>query len=158
MEQGDKPRFAVDSMLGSLAKWLRIMGYDALYFHRGEDADLERIALREGRLLLTKDQEIVKRGNCPSILIRSDRLSHQLREVIGELSLRWEGRTFTRCLICNLPLVPLEREKARDRVPPYVYQTQERFMTCPGCGRIYWPGTHWKMMTERLRKMVEGHL
>ena len=158
MDQRDKLRFAADSMLGTLAKWLRVMGYDALYFQRGEDVELERIALREGRTLLTRDGEIVKRGNCPSILIRSDQLPQQLREVIAELSLKWESKAFTRCLVCNLPLVQTEKEKVKNRVPPYVYHTQKRFMICPGCGRIYWPGTHWQRMTERLREIVGGGL
>lgn len=158
MDQRDKPRFAADSMLGTLAKWLRVMGYDALYFQRGEDVELERIALREGRTLLTRDGEIVKRGNCPSILIRSDQLPQQLREVIAKLRLKWESKAFTRCLVCNLPLVQTEKEKVKNRVPPYVYHTQKRFMICPGCGRIYWPGTHWQRMTERLREIVGGDL
>ncbi len=158
MGRKDKPKFAVDSMLGTLAKWLRVMGYDASYFQSGEDGDLERIALRGGRILLTRDREIVQRGNCPSILIRSDQLFQQLREVIEGLRLRWEGQAFTRCLVCNLPLVPIEKEKVKGLVPPWVYQNQGRFMTCAGCGRIYWPGTHWQRMAEKLREIGGGNL
>lgn len=153
MDHRGKPRFAVDAMLGTLAKWLRIMGYDTIYFRGGVDMELERIALRGKRLLLTKDQEMVQRGNCRSILIRSEQLPQQLREVIFGLKLEWKGQAFTRCLVCNLPLVTIQREKVKNIVPPYVYQNQERFMTCPGCGRIYWPGTHWQRMAERLRKI-----
>ena len=156
MGSRDKPKFVVDSMLGSLAKWLRVMGYDARYFRSGEDIVLERMALRGGRILLTRDQGIVQRGNCRSILIRSGQLFQQLREVIVKLGLQWEGQAFSRCLICNLPLVPIAKEKVRGLVPPWVYHNQERFMTCPGCGRIYWPGTHWQGMVEKLREVAGG--
>lgn len=157
MDQRDRPRFAVDSMLGTLAKWLRIMGYDTIYFQRGEDVALERIALRGRRILLTRDRGIVKRGNCRSILIRSDQLFQQLRQVIRELGLELRGEAFTRCVICNLPLTPMEREEAKAKVPSYVYQTQERFITCRGCGRVYWSGTHWKKMAERLKEIIGAH-
>ena len=141
-------------MLGRLAKWLRILGHDTAYYPSLSDSDLVRIARAEGRLVLTRDREMVKRRGINSLLIRSDDFREQIQQVVRDLSLPL--RPFTRCPACNEALKEVEKGAIRDRVPPYVFATQERFSLCPGCGKIYWRGTHWERMKERLKKLEEA--
>ncbi|HID95228.1 MAG TPA: hypothetical protein EYP53_04125 [Candidatus Latescibacteria bacterium] len=149
-------RFIVDDMLGRLAKWLRILGYDTCYCRRISDAELLRRAAAEHRIILTRDTRLIERifsGNY--LLIKSEDLRGQLRQVLGELNLDTRRYLFSRCLVCNHPILPVEPEEVRGRVPSYVFQTQTEFSTCPGCERIYWKGTHYERILETL-KQIEG--
>jgi len=153
----EKPRFIVDVNVGRLAKWLRVMGYDTLFPSENEDNDLVRVALLEKRIIVTKDSGIVERrvvttGRLKVVLIQHDDLKSQLRQVIGSLNLD-DLRGFSRCIRCNEPLVSITKELAKDGVPPYVYETQEEFMKCPLCLRMYWRGTHWANMHEELAQL-----
>lgn len=147
-------KFLVDSMLGRLAKWLRILGYDTLYFSSLDDNDLVRIARAQGRMVLTRDRMMLKRRGIDSLLIESDDFTEQIPQVLRDLNLNLD-RSFSRCSVCNSPLRRAAREAVQERVPPYVFQTQERFSLCPQCGKIYWRGTHWQRMRERLRRLEE---
>ena len=148
-------RFIADEMLGRLAKWLRAIGYDTVYHTGGGDSALVQRALEEDRVILTKDSHLVKRKLArKSLFVRSDQLQEQLRQVVKELELDVENRLFTRCLICNRELVSVEKEDARGKVPIYTYLTQSKFHECPGCGRIYWPGTHRDSMLEVINSIV----
>jgi uncharacterized protein with PIN domain len=152
-------KFVADSMLGKLARWLRILGYDTAYDPYGEDNALIRQAQAEGRILLTRDRPLSERmpnGRC--LLVAAGDLDGQVAQLVAEIDLDLDRRTFTRCLICNEPLVALSRPKAEGRVPPYVYKTQTRFQLCPACDRVYWRGTHLDRMSERLERirMVAG--
>jgi uncharacterized protein with PIN domain len=139
----DRPTFAVDAMLGRLAKALRILGYDAHYDSDIGDPDLKLLAVREGRIVLTRDREIAETGlPLRVLLIESDRPEEQLQQVVSEFSLDTQGALFTRCLVCNVPVEDVPRDEVEARVPPYVLSTQERFARCPRCGRIYWAATH----------------
>ena len=147
-------RFVADSMLGKLARWLRILGYDTAYDPFAEDDALLRQAEAEDRILLTRDVPLSERapeGCC--ILVAHDKLDGQMAQLVQTLGLDLDRETFTRCLICNDPIVDVSRDAVRDRVPPYVFQTQTRFHRCPTCGRIYWRGTHLDRMSERLAKI-----
>jgi uncharacterized protein with PIN domain len=143
------PRFLVDAMLGRLARWLRVLGYDTLYFSDADDAALVRRALAEDRILLTRDVELTRRRGVRVILISDDRVGNQLREIVGFLHLSAD-QAFSRCINCNAPLVEFERAQARDLVPPYVFATQTRFRRCAECGKVYWRGTHWARMQSTL--------
>ncbi len=151
-------KFIVDSMLGTLAKWLRILGYDTLYFPNMDDDELAYRAMAEDRILLTRDQELARRRGVRAILIKNAPLEDQLLQVFQELKLERQN-CFSRCPICNEPLKPVEKESVRGKVPPYVFQTQEQFKICPSCHRIYWKGTHWQKMKELLDKVLSegGH-
>jgi uncharacterized protein with PIN domain len=144
--------FVVDAMLGTLAKWLRILGYDAIYDPGLDDYQLMRLARAEGRVLLTRDGELARRRGIETLLVESQVLEEQLRQVLDELDLE-PAPAFSRCPVCNEPLVSLDREAARDRVPAYVARTHEHFRLCPGCGRVYWRGSHWQQMEERLESL-----
>lgn len=149
-------RFAADCMLGRLARWLRILGHDVLYFRRIEDAALVELARRDERILLTRDTRLVKRRAArTALLIESPYLEQQLRQMA-----RWNGPELLapglcrRCLECNEPTDAVEKEAVKDRVPPYVFQTQSSFRQCPACLRIYWSATHVRDMVRRLRRSL----
>ena len=152
-------KFIADSNAGKLARWLRIMGYDTLFFKRIDDAQLIDTALREGRVVLTKDTQLMRRravtgGQLRIILTQNDDPKEQLRQVIKELKLDYRLKQFTRCLECNQNLVPKSREEVKELVPPYVFRTQPQYMQCPSCLRVYWRGTHWQRMKKELEKIA----
>ena len=145
--------------MGKLAKWLRIMGYDTLFFNGSDDSGMIAIALAEDRVILTRDTQIMKRrvvtsGQLKAILIQSDEPERQMRQVIDSLNLDWQFKPFTICLECNQPLVERSKQQVSNLVPPYVFQTQSQYMECPACHRIYWRGTHWQAMTKKLEKLM----
>ncbi len=136
------------------------MGYDALFFNSIDDAQLIDIALKEGRVVLTKDTQILRRrpvtnGQLRVILPRNDDPKEQLRQVVEELNLDCCLRQFTRCLECNQSLVTRSKEEVKELVPPYVFHTQTQYMQCPACLRVYWRGTHWQRMKKELEGLTE---
>ncbi len=146
-------KFLVDFMLGRLCKWLRLLGYDAEYFLPGKKSDLIYRSLKEGRIILTRDTKISKKKAIKRILIKSDYIEEQMGQLFRELDLQIEyKKVFTRCLVCNMEIKPIEKEKARGRVPSYVFQTQENFYICANCDRVYWKGTHWGLVKEWLAR------
>ncbi len=152
-------KFVVDSNVGKLARWLRIAGFDTLFFRDIEDNRLVRVALDEKRVLLTRDTHILERrvaasGRLKVLLIEDDDVKKQLRQVVTTLDLAGEVSPFTRCLQCNDPLLPREKDDVRALVPTYVFRTQEQYMQCPACQRIYWRGTHWEKMSRELVEIV----
>lgn len=154
-----RPRFIVDTNVGKLARWLRVMGYDALFINDMDDEGLITIGLREKRVLLTKDTQIMLRrvvtsGKLKALLIRDDDLKAQLRQVVEAMNLNLR-RQFTVCLECNESLLPRTKEEVRDVVPPYVFQTQCQYLQCPACHRVYWRGTHWQRMKRELDTLAE---
>ena len=148
-----KIRFVADTMLGRLAKWLRILGYDTLYPGQETDQRLARIAAEEGRILLTRDTGLASRKGFQKLLVQSSRLSEQLAQVIEVFGLNINDRTLSLCLLCNRPLREIEKDGIRDRVPPYVYRTQSRFYQCSECSKIYWTGTHFDHIRRELEKL-----
>jgi uncharacterized protein with PIN domain len=153
-------RFMVDSNVGKMARWLRMMGYDTRFFNGGNDAQMVREAMDEDRVILTRDTQIVKRrvattGQLKVVLVGSDDPRQQMRQVIASLKLGLMN-PFTVCLECNQPLEERSPAQVKDLVPPYVFQTQRQYRECPACHRIYWRGTHWQAMTRQLRELLEG--
>lgn len=151
-------KFIADNNVGKLAKWLRIMGYDTLFFD-GDDDTMIRQALAEDRIVLTKDSQIMKRrvvtkGLLKALLIGEDDPWKQLPQVVKQLKLDYRKNAFTLCLECNVPLVDKKKEEVKDLVPPFVFQTQTQYRQCPLCGRIYWRGTHWQSMSRELEALL----
>ncbi|MBM3310605.1 MAG: hypothetical protein FJY80_03755 [Candidatus Aminicenantes bacterium] len=144
-------KFVVDVMLGKLAKWLRILGFDAAFSPRAEDDDLLALARREGRTLLTRDRALLGRARgVASLLIESETWEDQVRQVIARYGLREAVRPHSRCLECNAALAPLPKEDAAPLVPAFVLETSASFARCPSCGRVYWPGTHFEAMRAKM--------
>ena len=154
-------KFIVDHNVGKLAKWLRMMGYDTTFFNGSDDSLMVATALAGGRVILTRDTQIMKRrvvtsGKLKAVLIQSDKPELQIRQVIDNLSLKCQFRPFSICLECNQPLVAKNREEVVDLVPQYVSQTQNQYVQCPACHRIYWRGTHWQAMTQKLERLAKS--
>jgi len=153
-------KFIVDINVGKLAKWLRIIGYDTLLFNGDDDWRMVITALAEGRVIITKDTQLMKRGvitngRLKALLITTDEPELQIQQVIESLNLDCHFKPFTICLECNQPLVERTKQEVKDQVPPYVLQTQNEYMECPACHRIYWKGTHWQAMTRKLQRYKE---
>lgn len=140
-------------MLGTLAKWLRILGYDTCFDPALDDHHLVRLARAENRVLLTRDRELARRRGVRALFVTGDRLEEQIRQVLADLDLV-PGRLWaegpSRCPVCNTPLETIDRQSAMARVPAHVAQTQDQFRSCPGCQRVYWRGSHWQRMVEFL--------
>ncbi len=157
----DTPKFVVDHNVGKLARWLRLMGYDARFFRGKSDAELVALALKEGRVIVTRDTRIMQRrlvtkGRLKALLIASDQPHKQIRQLVQSLNLDWRFNPFSLCLECNQPLVERKKAELKDLVPPYVFKTQDQFRQCPSCQRIYWRGTHWRAMTRLLEGLGGG--
>ncbi len=144
-------------MLGKLALWMRVMGYDVAYESTIEDAALIRRAKDEGRIILTRDTLLIPRRwvREHSLFIKSDDPRDQLRQVLSAYAID-RGKFLTRCLRCNVALERTPREEVEGRVPPYVFKTRKEFSACPACGRIYWAGTHRDGMLREVSKIREG--
>ncbi len=138
-------------MLGSLARWLRFMGYDTAYPSPMGDTELIAKARAEDRVLLTRDKELAAR--LPgAVLIRTDVLEEQIREVAAVLPLRLVD-PLSRCSVCNAKIEPVSSEQVKDLVPEGVLSRHDAFWRCPQCGRVYWQGTHWDRMVQRLDRL-----
>jgi len=154
IETSARPHFLCDAMLGSLARWLRLCGYDCLYLGtEPEDAELARIARREDRWLLTRDHELAAAGP-KTQMVRSESLEAQLAEVLNRHSLPPpEDLEDSRCSECNGLLKDVTAEEVATVVPPYVLESAERFRRCCGCRRVYWPGTHGEQIHVRFARV-----
>lgn len=148
--------FAADRMLGRLAKWLRVLGFDVIYGPHLTGYGLIHAARAEGRIILTRDRRLKQKQPPPFLLISSDHYRDQLSQVIGEFSLDVGDNVFKRCLTCNARLEPRAKETIEAMVPPYVYSTQETFSWCPRCRKVYWPATHHQRMVAELKELGVG--
>ncbi len=142
-------KFLADSMLGRLATWLRLLGYDTVYIAHADDHDLARRARAENRVLLTRDVELTRRRGVHALLIESQKIDEQLAQVFHALQLTAQ-EAFSRCAECNVVLEEVSKEAVRGVVPPYVLQTKSRFRRCPHCARVYWRGTHWARIVAQI--------
>ncbi|MDD5349801.1 MAG: Mut7-C RNAse domain-containing protein [Chthoniobacteraceae bacterium] len=155
-------RFAADAMLLSLAKWMRLLGYDCLadeaLFGRG----LAERAVADRRWILTRNRRWA--GDLPKALLEradifrvtAEELPGQLREVAERFSLDASAFLFTRCLVCNEPVAPVAKRDLRAAVPPAVWEREERFWQCARCGRVYWQGSHVRDSARRLEAWLGG--
>ena len=140
-------------MLGKLARWLIMLGYDAAYGGSDgrPDSSLQEQAKREGRIFLTRDTRIPQVAGLRMILVRPTRFEDQLRFVLRKLELKPDRkRLFTRCTYCNQALESVPREEALTQVPPLVRELQTDFWRCAKCRRMYWGGTHTQRTIEKL--------
>jgi len=145
-------RFIADSMLGRLAKWLKVMGYDTHY----QPLYIEDVIghlVHEGCWLLSRHRPTV--DHYPnSLFIHSDHIRGQLHEMrSSDLITTDRSKWFSRCLICNVTLNVAESEDVRESVPEYIfYQNITGIRSCPSCGRYFWPGSHRQRMIMQLEE------
>jgi uncharacterized protein with PIN domain len=145
-------KFIADVMLGRLAKWLRVLGYDTLYQPFYKQGMIET-AVREGHRLLSRHRPTVAHY-ANAMLIRSDHVKDQLYEMKNAGAITSErSQWFSRCLLCNALLQKAEEADARENVPEYVfYQSASAISACPSCGRYFWPGSHRERMVRQLEE------
>jgi uncharacterized protein with PIN domain len=148
-------KFIADAMLGRLAKWLRILGFDILYYPDIDDREIVRIAREQERTILTRDTQLTKRKGLPGVIfVEKDDVFDQLtliRARLGFSQVAFSGR----CAVCNglIDAVP-QKEEVRDLVPDFIYLNYPRFMRCRDCGKVYWEGSHRKGMREKVEEVL----
>lgn len=153
---GSEPRFIADAMLGSLARWLRMVGFDVAYEAHIPDEHLVRRALAQNRTLLTRDRKLPQEWTVPALyLVRANETLAQLREVIEIFALRDAVRPFSRCSLCNAELVEASPDQIAEHVPKYVRTTATKFSSCPICARVYWRGSHTDHMWRALAAVLQ---
>jgi uncharacterized protein with PIN domain len=151
----ESDRFLADAMLERLARWLRVLGFDTLYAPHPSDHMLVQLAALEDRMLLTRDRHLLRELRPRRALeIKRDEPLAQLDEVLLACGVRQAGPLFTRCLECNTPLVELPPDVAAPLVPPRSRELPGPVRQCPGCGRVYWQGSH----VRRMRSTLEAAL
>jgi len=150
-------KFIVDVMLGKLAKWLRILGYDTEYDSQFTDEELFFRAHQERRILLTRDRQLSQRMNpdC-TLLITGLFPPQQVKQVVEYFNLDTQSAIFSRCTLCNSLVTTIPKQSVQGKVPDYVFQTTDQFYFCPTCVKIYWPGSHIKQVREALKSLSTG--
>jgi uncharacterized protein with PIN domain len=137
-------KFLCDRNLGKLTKWLRVLGYDTVTYTGDIDRRFLKEGVRQGRVVLTRRRDMAKRNYTGRMyIVCSDTVPHQLHEVLDKFFLDVNPEQFlTLCIACNERLAEIRKADVKDRVPPYVFQTQDTFRICPKCNKIFWAGTH----------------
>ena len=145
-------RFIADAMLGKLAHWLRLLGFDCLYESEIADGDLVRRGVEQGRVVLTRDRALPDEWRASGIcVVRAERTFEQLGEVLRRFDLARAVRLFTRCSECNERLAEATAADLTGRAPASILATHETLRECPGCKRVYWKGSH----TQRIQRVVD---
>ncbi|MEW8236125.1 MAG: Mut7-C RNAse domain-containing protein [Candidatus Thiodiazotropha endolucinida] len=138
-------QFIADAHLGKLARYLRLLGFDCLFFNDTGDKNLVRISVEQGRVLLTRDRDLLMhRVITHGCFIHATRPRRQLIELVQRLQLAGMYNPFTRCMECNGQMAAVEKSLIEDQLPGRVRQHYNDFWRCDECGRIYWKGSHYR--------------
>lgn len=147
-------KFILTKELGRLSKWLRILGFDTVYYNQDNLSSLIIQALRDERIILTRNQRLPQGRGLKIVLIKNEKIKKQVAEILQTLKISLKPEMmFSRCTLCNAELVDIAKEEVKDKVPEYVFKTQGNFITCPQCKRIYWQGTHWGNVRKTLEEI-----
>jgi uncharacterized protein with PIN domain len=141
-------KFIADIMVGKLAKYLRMAGHDVLYINTATDDEIIKIARETDRMVLTRDSLMLtrkefKNGTIRSLHIKHEKLKNQLEQIKSDLKISMEPNLI-RCVECNRKLTEVEKKDIKNKIPPYVYETQQSFLYCKKCDKYYWKGTHYQ--------------
>jgi uncharacterized protein len=151
------PCFAADAMLGRLARWLRVLGYDTWYDAGVADPALVQLANDEDRVLLTLDRHLLRELRpLRAIELRQEAPLLQLRQIVGTLQLTPPAELFTRCLLCNALLDEMAHGEAAPLLPEGVQEIPGPVRRCPCCARLYWDGSHVRRMRTALDRVLPG--
>ena len=149
-------RFVLDTHLGKLTAYLRMLGFDSLYRNDCEDAELAHISASQQRALLSRDRGLLKRSAVTlGYLVREAQPRQQLMEVLRRFDLSESIRPFRRCLHCNALLECVSKDLISDRLPPRTRKHYEEFNLCPECGRVYWKGSHYRRMKALIERLID---
>lgn len=142
-------------MLGTLARWLRFLGFDTEFVGPVSDKELKKIAASEDRVVLTRDKELSQSKNANAVYVISDNIDDQLLQVFRSLKLKVE-QPMSRCSVCNSPIEEIGLEEAEGNVPADILSNQSMFWHCKKCDKYYWQGSHWKGILERIER-IKNH-
>ena len=148
-------KFICDHMLGTLARWLRLLGFDVLYPGPISDKEIRAIAAKEDRTILTRDKELSQTDKVPALYVESDDLQEQLLFTVSELKLKVKD-PMSRCSLCNSPIEEVKKSEVKGKVPDGVFGRQKKFWFCPECNKYYWQGSHWDRIAETIEKLVKS--
>lgn len=147
-------KFLVDRMLGRLATWLKVLGFDTVYFREPHSRKINYISLQERRIILTRNHKVSSKRSYSIIHIVSEQLEKQLKQVFADLNISVKEKLlFSRCTYCNVLVKSINKEHIYGKVPAYVYNTHAEFSTCPQCYRIYWKGTHDELLNKQIKEI-----
>lgn len=151
-------RFACDDNLGKLARYLRLMGFDTAFATPISDAELIALMLKENRLVITRDKRLADRIEPERVaIVDADSPDQQLRQVLARFTPPIQSALFfSRCLICNEACSEISPDEIKDKVFPYILRTKSQFRQCPKCNRIFWRGSHYQRMINKLRQLLEN--
>jgi uncharacterized protein with PIN domain len=146
--------FLADGMLGKLSRWLRMLGCDVKYQNDLNDDELIKIAVKENRILLTRDVQLfsrAKKNNVQAYLVRSRTETEKLAEVTQQFYIKLEiDAANSRCPKCNAGLEPIPKDEVNGKIPQATSRLHTDFWKCADCGQIYWHGSHWQKINRKL--------
>ena len=151
-------KFIVDANLGKLAKEMRVLGYDTLYYGGKDFHQLIQLARQQERVILTRNARLTAKGvECNIILITEDSPPLQLKELLKKGIVSLDGNAlFSRCLLCNSVVDRIERQEVEGKVPDYIFHLHQEFYRCSRCQQIYWPGSHLERMKKKLNDLFRN--
>lgn len=151
-------KFLCDQMLGTLAKWLRILGFDTYYPKSDlKDDFILNLAKKEKRVLITRDKKLIweaRRKNIKNIKLDCTNLEEQLKTILDYVKIN-KNNILSRCTICNFELKKIEKDKVVNKLPKHVFETHKNFWYCQKCDKIYWKGSHFEMMLKKIDKIKQ---
>ena len=149
-------KFLCDQMLGTLTKWLRIYGFDTCFVNSEiDDAKLLEIAIEENRILITRDKILIQRArkeNLNTIEIKTTDVDEQISFVLGDIKTD-KKKVLSRCILCNTEIEKINKEEVKGKVPERVFNNNEKFWHCKKCNKIYWKGSHYEKMFEKIENL-----
>lgn len=147
-----------DQMLGTLARWLRLLGFNVYYVDdETTDNDILDVAAEEKRVVISRDKQLVERAKkigLPVVEVHSTDLDEQLKKIISTYPVKKE-MVLSRCSLCNTPLVKVEKTEVKGKVPSKVFAAHNNFWYCKKCDKIYWKGSHWVRIEEKMKELTE---
>ena len=145
-----------DQMLGTLAKWLRLFGFDTFYANSEmEDEELLQVAKKEDSVIITRDKQLIVRGKkekLPVIEVNTTDLDEQLNLVLKNAAIDQKA-ILSRCSICNTILDEIEKSEVKGKVPTKIFERNEKFWFCSKCDKVYWMGSHYERILNKIEKI-----
>ncbi|WP_018478693.1 Mut7-C RNAse domain-containing protein [Pontibacter roseus] len=149
-------RFVLDVHLGTLARSLRLLGFDTVYHNNLTDAEISGIAEEERRIVLTRDVNLLKHKAIPAgYWLRSQHTEEQLAEVVKRFRLLKQLKPFSRCLVCNGEILEVPKVDVLEQLPPKTRLYFDEFFQCSTCRRVYWKGSHYERMQALVSRLEQ---